>query len=126
MALADACTVLDYMVDRLAFVLSGLLVYPDAMRRNLEATGGLVYSQRVLLALTEAWGDRERAYRTVQEHAMASWREGGSFQDRLSSDPAVVRALGEQGLASLFTPSFFTRNLGALYDRVLATEWGRA
>jgi adenylosuccinate lyase len=122
--LADACTVLDYMIDRLLFVLTGLRVDEAAMRRNLEATGGLIYSQRVLLALTEALGDREAAYRIVQEHAMETWRSGGSFRDRLASDPAVRERLSEEALGSLFDPAAFTRNLGEIFDRVLATTWG--
>jgi len=94
------------------------------MKRNLEATGGLVYSQKVLLALTEAWGDRERAYRAVQSHAMAAWEAGGSFKDRLLGDPEIVAALGEQGVAALFDSGPYLAHLGAIFARTLATDWG--
>jgi adenylosuccinate lyase len=123
-ALADACTVLDYMIERMGYVLQNLAVHPLAMKRNLEATGGLVYSQKVLLALTEAWGDRERAYRAVQSHAMAAWEAGGSFKDRLLGDPEIVAALGEQGVAALFDSGPYLAHLGAIFARTLATDWG--
>ncbi len=123
---ADACIVLDYVIDRMRYVLNGLVVRPEAMRRNLDATGGLVFSQKVLLALTEAWGDRERAYRCVQAHATAAWKEEGSFRGRLTADGAVVAALTREGLDRLFDATAFTRNLGAIFDRVLGTPWGRA
>lgn len=122
--LADALIALDYLIDRLRFVLDGLLVRPAAMRANLDATGGLVFSQRVLLALTEAWGDRERAYQSVQSHAMAAWEGGTSFRDRLSSDAAIAGALGPEKLAALFDPGGFFGNLPAIFDRVLSTKWG--
>lgn len=124
--LADAFTVLDYMIDRLRFVLDGLSVRPAAMMQNLERTGGLVFSQKVLLALTEAMGDRERAYRIVQGHAMAAWESGDSFRGRLESDPEVRESIGERELAALFDVSAFLRNLDAVFERTLATPWGRA
>ncbi len=123
-ALADAFTALDYMIDRLRFVLEGLVVRPAAMQTNLDATGGLVYSQRVLLALTEAWGDRERAYHVVQGHAMSAWEGGASFRDRLAGDAQVVDALGSDRLAVLFDPEGFFTSLPQIFERVLATKWG--
>jgi adenylosuccinate lyase len=122
---ADACTALDYMIDRMRLVLGGLVVREDAMRENLERTGGLVFSQRILLALTEAMGDRERAYRIVQSHAMRAWDEGGSFRERLVQDPEVTAAIPGPQLDALFDPRAFTRNLGAIYARALATSWGK-
>jgi adenylosuccinate lyase len=124
--LADACILLDYMCDRMRFVLEGLLVHPERMKENLDATFGLVFSQRVLLALTEALEDRERSYSIVQRHAMATWQEGGSFRDRLRKDPEVAAALGEKDLHALFDVSYFTRHLNAIFERVLATPWGKA
>ena len=123
--LPDACTVLDYMIERMRYVLGALVVREDAMRKNLDATGGLVFSQKVLLAMTDAMGDRERAYRIVQDHAMRAWEEGGSFRDRLMGDIEVTGAIPTQKLEALFDPATFTRNLDAIYDRTLATPWGR-
>jgi adenylosuccinate lyase len=123
---ADAFTVLDYMIDRMRFVIGGLSVRPAAMARNLALTGGLVFSQKVLLALTEALGDREKAYRIVQGHAMAAWEAGDSFRDRLAGDPEVGGSLGEDGLAALFDVAPFLRNLDAVFERTLSTPWGRA
>ncbi|MBM3286085.1 MAG: adenylosuccinate lyase [Candidatus Eisenbacteria bacterium] len=122
---ADSCTVLDYMIDRMRFVLANLGVRPDAMRRNLEATGGLIFSQKVLLALTEAWGDRERAYRRVQEHAMAAWEEGDSFRERLLADGEVLAVLGAGGMERLFDVESFYAHLDPIFDRVLSSAWGR-
>jgi adenylosuccinate lyase len=114
------------MIERMRTVLDGLVVRPEAMQRNLDATGGLVYSQSVLLALTETWGDRDRAYRVVQAHAMVAWEAGGSFRDRLLDDADVCAALTREGLAALFDPTAFTRNLGGIFERTLATAWGKA
>ncbi len=123
--LPDACTVLDYMIERMRYVLGGLVVREGAMRRNLDATGGLVFSQKVLLALTEALSDREKAYRIVQGHAMKAWEEGGSFRERLMRDPEVVSHLPPDRLEALFDATTFTRNLDAVYERTLATGWGK-
>lgn len=124
--LADACIALDYMIERMTFVLSGLVVRPEAMLRNLESTGGLIYSQRVLLALTEAWRDREKAYRFVQTHAMDVWERGGSLRDRLLGDPEVTAILDKDRIDSLFFPDAFTHNLDEVFARTLAVPWGDA
>jgi adenylosuccinate lyase len=124
--LADACIAIDYMIERITFVLDGLVVRPEAMLRNLEATGGLIYSQRVLLALTEAWRDRERAYRFVQTRAMDVWDKGGTLRDRLLSDPEVMGVLGRDAIDSLFRPDAFMRNLDEVFDRTLGIPWGEA
>jgi len=121
--LPDSLILTDYLLDRLSFVLEGLQVFPERMRANLESSGGLVFSQRVLLALTEALGSREEAYRIVQAAAMETWREGGSFQTRLAQEPAVLGALGAGGLAALFDPMHYLRHLGPLYARTLAANW---
>jgi adenylosuccinate lyase len=124
--LADAFTALDYMIDRMRFVIDGLAVQSEAMARNLALTGGLVFSQKVLLALTEALGDREKAYRIVQGHAMAAWESGESFRDRIESDPEVRGCLGGEELVGLFDVASFLRNLDAVFERALSTPWGRA
>ena len=98
----DATVTLDFALVRLTNVIDQLVVYPEAMKRNLARLGGLVYSQRVLLALTQAGMAREDAYRVVQENAMAVWRDGGDFLTRLKSDPAVTAALDDNTLATVF------------------------
>jgi adenylosuccinate lyase len=123
--LPDACTLLDYMIERMRAVLDRLVVRPEAMRANLERTGGLIFSQKVLLALTDAMGDRERAYRIVQGHAMKAWEEGCDFRNRLAGDPEVKAVLTREHLDALFDPASFSVNLGPIFDRVLATDWGR-
>ena len=119
----DSLTLVDYVLDRFLFVISGLRVFPERMRQNLESSGGLVYSQRVLLALTDASGSREVAYRIVQTHAMRTWEEGGRFQDRLAGDPEVTRHLSAEEIAHLFDPNHYLRNLGPIYERSLSLGW---
>ncbi len=119
----DSLQLVDYVLDKLKFVLSGLRVFPERMRANLESTGGLVYSQRVLLALTEATGSRETAYRIVQSHAMKTWEEGGTFLERLSADEEVRGFLSPEQLRDLFDPHHYLKNLDAIYERTLAVRW---
>lgn len=121
--LPDSLILADYVLDRFRFVLDGLQVFPERMRRNLDSTGGLVYSQRVLLSLAVAVGSREDAYRIVQRCAMETWTEGGSFRDRLAGDPDVASRMSEADLDALFDPAYYLRNLHSLYDRVLTDPW---
>lgn len=113
----DATIGLDFALARLAGVVDGLVVHPEAMKANLERLGGLVFSQRVLLALVEAGASREEAYRLVQASAMAAWREGGSFEARLKADPEAVRLLSESGIEALFDYAFYTRRAAAAIER---------
>jgi len=116
----DAFTLADYLVDRLAWVLEGLTVDPARMRANLESTGGLVHSQRVLLALTGAGLAREEAYAVVQRAAMAAWRGEARFADLLAADPAVARALGDR-LAGCFDDTFYLGSVDDLFARAART-----
>ena len=97
--LPDATILADYMLHRLTGIVDGLLVYPDAMRANLEKTRGLVFSQSVLLALTRAGMAREEAYAAVQRNAMKVWEGGPGFRERLAADPEVRARLSERALA---------------------------
>ena len=99
-------------------VVDKLLVYPDAMAANLDRLGSLVYSQRVLLALTQAGLSREAAYEAVQRNAMAVWAEGGQFRDRLGADPEVSGALDADGLAALFDPAYHFKHVDTIFERV--------
>lgn len=116
--LPDATILCDTMLARLTAILDGLLVYPDAMRENLEKTRGLVFSQAVLLALARAGMTREDAYRIVQTHAMAVWRGEGGFRDRLAADPEVTGVLSDADLAGCFDPGRSLRHVDAIYERV--------
>ena len=100
--LPDACILADFALFRLARLVDGLVVYPERMQRNLDATQGLYGSQRVLLALTEAGLARQRAYELVQAHAMRAWREGRPLEELLLQDPEVTGRLGEERLLALF------------------------
>ncbi|KAF0138443.1 MAG: adenylosuccinate lyase, partial [Rhodospirillaceae bacterium] len=115
----DATIVLDFAFDRLATVVDKLLIYPEAMARNLGQLGGLVHSQQVLLALTQAGMSREDAYHLVQRNAMAVWAGEPSFLDLLKKDPEVRRHLSERELESLFDLSIHTRHAETILERAL-------
>ena len=114
----DATVTLDFALHRLAGVVDKLVVYPENMRRNLDRLGGLVHSQRVLLALTQAGVSREDAYRLVQKSAMTVWQEGADFLSLLKADPEVGAALGDDELDGLFDLSHHTKNVDLLFQRV--------
>ena len=115
----DATVHLDFALNRLARVVEELVVYPERMKANLETLGGLVFSQRVLLELTQAGLAREAAYEVVQRNAMATWREGGQFLERLKGEAAVVDALGLAKLEGLFDMSYHTQHVDTIFTRVL-------
>ena len=113
----DATIALDFALARLAEVMRRLLVYPERMRRNLDALGGLFHSQWVLLALVEKGLSREDAYRLVQRHAMAVWNEGGDLPARLRVD-AQIANLVKKELEEMSRPEWFVRRTDALFERV--------
>ena len=114
----DATVTLDFALARLTNVIEKLVVYPENMRRNLDLLGGLVHSQRVLLALTQAGISREDAYRLVQRNAMQVWEKRVSFLDLLKQDKDVAGALDEETLESLFDDSYHTKNVDYIFRRV--------
>ncbi len=118
----DATATLDFALARLARVIDELVVYPEAMRRNLDLLGGLVHSQAVLLALTDAGLGREDAYALVQTHAMAAWRAGDDFQARLAADPTVTAALDSTALAALFDPADQLSQVDTIFARVFGPQ----
>ena len=118
--LPDAFCLVDYMLDRMGTILRDLVVYPDRMRQNLDQTGGLVYSQSVLLELVRQGMTRESAYRVVQDAAMTTYREGGQFRDRLLSHPDFPKDGESAGfLDQAFDPARFIHNIEGIYRRVL-------
>jgi adenylosuccinate lyase len=118
----DATVTLDFALHRLAGVIEKLVVYPENLARNLDALKGLVASQRVLLALTQAGLSREAAYALVQRHAMAAWSEGGDFRARLAADPAVTAALPAAALDDLFDPRHHFRHVDTIFARVFGSD----
>ena len=114
----DATIALDFALVRLTGVVKRLVVHVDTMRANLERLGGLVFSQRVLLALTQAGMEREDAYRVVQENAMAASRGDGAFRDLLEADSRVLEHLDAAGLDSLFDLAPYTRHVDTIFRRV--------
>ena len=116
----DVTITLDFALHRLAGVIEKLVVYPERMMANIEGMGGLVHSQRILLALTQAGMSREDAYRVVQTNAMAVWHEGGQLLDRLLADPQVVEALGEEALRGFFDLGYHLKHVDTIFARVFA------
>ena len=116
--LPDSTILLDYALHLAVRVVEGLVVFPDRMRANLEASGGLVYSQQVLLALIDNGLTRDQAYEIVQTAAAAAWDEGAGFRDRLLADERMP--LSEQDLAPLFEPRL--EHLDAVFARLEKIE----
>ncbi len=114
----DATVTLDFAITRLTGVIDKLLVYPRRMERNLNQFRGLVHSQRVLLALTQAGVSREDAYRLVQRNAMRVWEEDKDFLEELLADPDVRAALPEAELREKFDLGYHTRHVDTIFRRV--------
>jgi len=123
--LPDATILLDYLLAQTTRILDGLQVYPERMRENLERSYGLVYSQRVLLALTEAGLARQAAYEAVQRAAMRAWTERRPFLSCLDEDPEVTGRLPPERLRACFDPAWYLRHVDAVYRRLGLAEAGR-
>ncbi|MCX7970796.1 MAG: adenylosuccinate lyase [Negativicutes bacterium] len=113
----DSTTLVDYMLQRLTQIIEGLLIYPDNMAANLQRTGGLIYSQRVLLALVGKGMSREQAYGLIQEKAMASWLDNADFRRSLAEDPRVAVLLSEAELAACFANQPFLQRVDTVMAR---------
>ena len=114
----DATITLDFALTRLAGVIDKLMVYPEAMRKNLDRLGGLIHSQRVLLALTEKGVARDDAYAIVQRNAMRAWRGEGEFLSLLKSDKEVGKVLTAHELETLFDLGYHLKHVDAIFERV--------
>jgi adenylosuccinate lyase len=114
----DATIGLDFALARLTGMMEKLVVYPERMTANLEDLGGLVFSQRVLLALTQAGMSREDAYKAVQRNAMKVWEQGGSFLGNLQADADVGRHLPADEVAALFDMRYHTKHVDTIFRRV--------
>ena len=119
----DATITLDFALDRLTSVIDKLLVYPERMQRNLDRMGGLIHSQRVLLALTQAGLSREDSYTLVQRNAMKVWEADGrlSLLDLLEADPDVARHLSREQLETLFDLGYHLKHVDAIFQRVFGS-----
>ena len=116
----DATVTLDFALNRATGVIEKLLVYPENMRRNLDQLGGLVFSQRVLLALTQKGMSREDAYQAVQRNAMLVWENGQDFQAALATDSDVAAHLDTAALDELFDLSYHTKHVDTIFERVFS------
>src|SRR5262245_19241830 len=114
----DGTILVDYMLDRVTELINHLVVYPDRMRRNLELTGGLVYSQRLLLALIEKGAQRKESYEAVQRNAMDSWNGSGGLQTLTSKDPFITQYLKKGEIAACFNPKYYLRHVDQIFRRV--------
>ncbi len=114
----DATITLDFALARLTDVVEKLLIYPENMQRNMDRLGGLVHSQRVLLALTQAGVSREDAYRLVQRNAMRVWRGEDDFLELLKADPDVASVLPAAKLEPLFDLAYHTKHVDTIFQRV--------
>jgi len=113
----DAFLALDYMLDWFAWIVEGLVVYPERMRRNLDASHGLVFSHRLLLALVEAGIARDEAYRLVQRHAMQAWEEERDFRALVAADPEVTEQVD---LDAVFDLEATVRHVDTVFERLHA------
>jgi adenylosuccinate lyase len=116
----DSFLALDYMLDRFAWIVEGLVVYPDRMLTNLEASHGLVFSHRLLLALVEAGLPRDEAYRSVQSAAMEAWDTGGDFRALAAADPEISSRLDASALAEVFDLDATVQHVDAVFERLHA------
>ena len=114
----DATVALDFSLRRLSGLIKNLVVYPDNMLRNLNQMRGLVFSQKILLDLTQAGVSREESYRMVQRNAMKVWDEGKDFQEELLADKAVVDALGEAKIRESFDLNYHLKHVDTIFKRV--------
>jgi adenylosuccinate lyase len=118
----DATVTLDFALSRLAGIIDKLIVYPETMQKNLDRQGGLVHSQRVLLALTQKGVGREDAYRLVQRNAMKAWAGEGDFLALLKADKDIRKHLNEAELVDKFDLKFHFAHVDTIFRRV----FGRA
>ena len=116
--LPDATMALDYILDLATYVIGGMVVYPDNMMANVEKTRGLVFSQRVMLALIDKGLTREEAYKITQTASMESWNTGQDFRDLLRASAAVAQRLPSNELESLFDYTYYTRYVNESFQRI--------
>jgi adenylosuccinate lyase len=120
--LPDSCLAVDYMLSIFTLIMKGLKVYPENMRRNIELTQGLIFSQRVLLALINKGLTREEAYKMVQDNAMEAWGGKKSFLALLLMDKRITNYLTKDELKSLFDYSYYLKYVDTVFERLGLTK----
>jgi len=120
--LADSAIALDYMLARTRWLVDGMRVSPERMRRNLDSTQGLIFSGQLLLDLAAAGMLRENAYRLVQSHAMQAWESGGSFRKAVEQDPEVLSYLGIEKIQQAFSLDRYLKSVDRIFARVFPPE----
>jgi adenylosuccinate lyase len=122
--LPDACTIVDFALQRTASLVESLLVFPERMRENLELTRGLAFSGTLLLALAEKGLSREDAYALVQRHAMETWDSGGDFRERILGDAEIGAVVSKEEIDRAFSLEQALRHVDAIFERTLARTGG--
>jgi adenylosuccinate lyase len=120
--LPDSCLVVDYILSLFTSVMRGLQVYPQKMKRNVELTRGLIFSQRVMLALIDKGLSRQKAYELVQRNAMKAWKGNRNFLTLLKADPEVTATLPQSELEPLFDYQYYLRYIDDIFKRLGLTE----
>ena len=120
--LPDACLILDYALATFTGIIEGLQVYPRRMKRNMDLTRGLLYSQRVMLALIDKGLSRQDAYRLVQRNAVQSWKGSKKFLGLLRADAEIDAVLASDELESLFDVNYYLRYVDDIFQRLGLTE----
>ncbi|MBA7647558.1 Adenylosuccinate lyase [subsurface metagenome] len=120
--LPDSCLVLDYSLALFTSVMRGLQIYPRQMKRNIELTKGLVFSQRVMLALIDKGLSRQKAYELVQRNAMTAWKKNKNFLSLLKADPEVTASLPPEELEPLFDYQYYLRYVDDIFERLGLTK----
>ena len=113
----DSAITLDYLLNRMAFIIGNLTVYPENMKANIEKTGGLFYSQSLLLKLVEKGFTREKAYELVQDASMRVWNNEGSLRQLIESDAEAAPKLSKDELDSIFNLDRYMKNIDAVYKK---------
>ncbi len=126
--LPDACLLVDYCLSIFASIIKGLQVFPQRMKKNMELTKGLVFSQRVMLALIDKGLSRQKAYELVQRNAMKSWKENKGFLNLLKADAEVTENLPQSELEPLFDYQYYLRHVNEIFERLglTKTQWKSA
>jgi adenylosuccinate lyase len=114
----DACILMHFMLTEFIELVSNWTVYPDRMRANADATGGAIFSQRVMLELIDHGFDRQEAYKLVQKYALKVWDHGGHLREELKHDQEVVEALGEDEIDALFEYEYHLRHIDVAFERL--------
>jgi adenylosuccinate lyase len=114
----DACILLDYALGEMTDIIGKLVVFPEQMMYNLESSGGLTFSQQILLKLVEKGVGRQEAYKIVQRSAMKAWKERGSFIDNLRADPEVTSFLSDEELKGAFDYGYHLKHINVAFERL--------